>query len=60
MDSDARENVRKLALGAIALAGAGAAVALAANEDFRNAVIGSAKALAEEIVSGPDDEGPPA
>jgi hypothetical protein len=48
---------RKVALGLIALAGAGAAAALALNEDLRNSVIGSAKALGEEIASGPDGDG---
>lgn len=42
---------RKVALGLLALVGAGAAVALAVNEDLRNSVIGSAKALGEEIAA---------
>jgi hypothetical protein len=48
---------RQAGLAVLALAGAGTAAALALNEDLRNSVVGSAKALAEEIVSGPEDEG---
>ncbi len=50
---------RKVVLTAIALAAGGAAVVLATNEELRNSVLGSAKALGDEIVSGGDDsEGP--
>jgi hypothetical protein len=42
---------RKAVLTLLALAGAGAAAALAVNEDLRNSVLGSAKALGEEITS---------
>ncbi|HEY1855187.1 MAG TPA: hypothetical protein VGG40_11415 [Solirubrobacterales bacterium] len=48
---------RKAGLAVLALVGAGAATALALNEDLRNSVVGSAKALADEIVSGPEDQG---
>ena len=40
---------RKVALTMIGLAATGAAVALATNEDLRDQVIGSAKALGDEI-----------
>jgi uncharacterized protein involved in exopolysaccharide biosynthesis len=43
----------KVVLAVIGAAAAGAGVALAANEDFRNQVVGSAKALGEEIAGGP-------
>jgi hypothetical protein len=48
---------RKLVLMVLALAGAGAAAALALNEDLRESVLGSAKALGEEISSGPNSDG---
>ena len=44
---------RKVVLGALAVTGAAAAAALALNEDLRESVLGSAKALGEEISSGP-------
>jgi hypothetical protein len=43
---------RKVALALLAIAGAGAAVALTVDEDLRDSLIGSAKALGEEIVPG--------
>jgi hypothetical protein len=49
---------RKLVLGAIALAAAGAAAVLATNEDLRNKVLGSAKALGDEITDAPDQSDP--
>jgi len=52
-----RRTGRKLALGLLAVAGAGAAVALAVNEDLRNSVLGSAKALGEEITSDTSSDG---
>jgi hypothetical protein len=45
---------RKLVLGALALAAAGAAAVLATNEDLRHRVLGSAKALGDEITDAPD------
>jgi hypothetical protein len=47
---------RKVVLTAVGLAAAGAAAALALNEDLRNQVLGSAKALGEEITSSSDSE----
>lgn len=47
---------RKVVLTTLAVAAAGAAAALALNEDLRNSVLGSAKALGEEI-SGSDSNG---
>jgi hypothetical protein len=44
---------RKVVLTVLGLAAAGAAAALALNEDLRESVLGSAKALGEEISSGP-------
>jgi hypothetical protein len=41
----------------MALAGAGAAAALALNEDLRESVFSSAKTLGEEISSGPASDG---
>jgi hypothetical protein len=49
---------RKLALGLLAAVGVGAAAALAVNEDLRDSVLGSAKALGEEISSGSSDGSP--
>jgi hypothetical protein len=48
---------RKVVLAVLALAGAGAAAALALNEDLRDSVLGSAKALGEEISSQPAADG---
>jgi predicted transcriptional regulator len=45
---------RKLVLGVLAVTAAGAGVALALNEELRNSVFGSAKALGEEIASKGD------
>jgi hypothetical protein len=50
-----RRSGRKVALTLLGIAGAGAAAALAVNEDLRNSVLGSAKALGEEITSGSGD-----
>jgi hypothetical protein len=50
-----RRTGRKVTLALLGIAGAGAATALALNEDLRNSVIGSAKALGEEIAPGSDD-----
>jgi hypothetical protein len=50
---------RKAALAMLALAVAGAAAALALNEDLRNSVLGSAKALGEEIGSDSSGDGSP-
>jgi hypothetical protein len=47
---------RRLVGGALLLAAAGAAVAVALNEDLRNQLLGSAKALGDEI-AGSSDEG---
>jgi hypothetical protein len=44
---------RKVVLAVLAVSGAAAATALALNEDLRESVLGSAKALGEEIASGP-------
>jgi hypothetical protein len=44
---------RRIVLAAIGLAVAGAGVALARNEGFREQVAGSAKALGDEIVGRP-------
>jgi hypothetical protein len=48
---------RNAVLAAVGLAAAGAAVVLATNEDFRDRVIGSAKALGEEIAGGEEGGG---
>jgi hypothetical protein len=48
---------RKVVLTVMALAGAGAAAALALNEDLRESVFSSAKTLGEEISSGPASDG---
>jgi short subunit dehydrogenase-like uncharacterized protein len=54
-----RRTGRKVVLTVLAVTGAAAAAALALNEDLRESVLGSAKALGEEISSGPADaEGP--
>jgi hypothetical protein len=51
---------RKAVLTVLALSAAGTAVVLALNEDLRESVLGSAKALGEEISSGPTgDNGAP-
>jgi anti-sigma factor RsiW len=47
---------RKVALALVGVAGAGAAAALAVNEELRNSVLGSAKALGEEITSSDSDD----
>lgn len=47
---------RKAVVGLLVASAAGAAVALATNEDFRNQVLGSAKALGDEVMGGSDDE----
>jgi hypothetical protein len=48
---------RKFVLGLLVVSAVGAAVALATNEDFRNQVLGSAKALGDEVTgSGNDSE----
>jgi hypothetical protein len=44
---------RKIVLTVLTVSGAAAAVALALNEDLRESVLGSAKALGEEVASGP-------
>jgi hypothetical protein len=51
---------RKVVLTVLVLAGAGAAAALAVNEDLRESVFGSAKALGEEIsgAAGAQEVGP--
>jgi hypothetical protein len=46
---------RKVALALLGVAAAGAAAALAVNEDLRNSVIGSARALGEEVASDSAD-----
>jgi hypothetical protein len=46
-----------VALGLLALAGAGAAALLATNKELRQSVLGSAKALGEEISDGPQSDG---
>jgi hypothetical protein len=48
---------RNVVLGVIGLAVAGAAAVLATNEDLRNSVLGSAKALGEEIAGGGAEDG---
>ena len=48
---------RKVVLTALAVTAAGAAAALALNEGLRESVLGSAKALGEEVVSGPASDG---
>ena len=44
---------RKVVLTVLAVTGAATAAALALNEDLRESVLGSAKALGEEVTSGP-------
>jgi hypothetical protein len=51
-----RRTGRKIVLGVLGLAVAGAAAVLATNEDLRNQVFGSAKALGDEIAGGSDDD----
>lgn len=48
-----RRSGRKAVLAVLAVSGAAAAAALALNEDLRESALGSAKALGEEISSGP-------
>lgn len=48
---------RKVVLAVLGLALAGAAAVLATNEDLRNSVLGSAKALGDEIASTGEGEG---
>jgi hypothetical protein len=48
---------RKVVLGLVGLTVAGAAAVLATNEDLRNSVLGSAKALGEEIAGDPGGTG---
>lgn len=50
---------RKVVLAVLAVTGAGAAAALALNEDLRQSVFGSAKALGEEISATVGDGGGP-
>src|ERR1700710_1966013 len=50
-----RRTGRKVTLALLGVAGGGAAAGVAINEDLRNSVIGSAKALGEEIAPGSDD-----
>lgn len=50
---------RKVALTLIGVAAAGAAAVLATNEDLRNQVLGSAKALGEEIGGSGSTNGSP-
>jgi hypothetical protein len=50
---------RKVALTLIGVAAAGAAAVLATNEDLRNQVLGSAKALGEEIGGSGSTDGSP-
>jgi hypothetical protein len=52
-----RRTGRKVALTLLALAAAGAATALALNEGLRTSVLGSAKALGEEITSDSSSDG---
>ena len=47
---------RKVVLALLGVAAAGAAAALVLNEDLRNQVLGSAKALGEEITSSDGDD----
>ena len=47
----------RVAFALIGIAAAGAAVVLATNEDLRNQVVGSAKALGDEIVGSGEDGG---
>lgn len=54
-----RHTGRNVVLGAIGVAVAGAAAVLATNEDLRNQVLGSAKALGDEI-AGSGEEAPKA
>lgn len=51
---------RKLAVGLLVLGAAAAGIALGVNEDLRRSVLGSARALGEEIGGGEDNAGPPA
>jgi hypothetical protein len=48
---------RKVVLTLVALGVAGAAAALALNEDLRESVLASARALGEEVSAGPTDNG---
>ncbi len=47
---------RKLGLTVLGLAAAGGAAVLATNEELRDQVLGSARALGEEILGGEDEE----
>jgi hypothetical protein len=51
-----RRTGRKIVLGVVGLTLAGAAAVLATNEDLRNKVLGSAKALGDEIAGGSDED----
>jgi hypothetical protein len=44
---------RKAVLGLLVVSAAGTAVAMVASENVRSQIIGSAKALADEIAGGP-------
>lgn len=48
---------RKVVLAMIGLAAAGAGVVLATNEDLRNQVFGSAKALGDEVIGSDEGSG---
>jgi len=48
---------RKFVLALVGLGAAGAAAALALNESLRESVLGSAKALGEEVSAGPAPDG---
>jgi short subunit dehydrogenase-like uncharacterized protein len=52
-----KRTARKVVMTALAVTAAGAAAALALNEDLRKSVLGSAKALGEEISSEPASDG---
>jgi hypothetical protein len=52
-----RHRGRKVVLALLALAGIGAAAVLAGNEDLRRSVLGSARALGEEICGDPGTDG---
>jgi hypothetical protein len=52
-----KRTARKIVLAALAVGSVATAAALALNEDLRESVLGSAKALGEEISSEPADGG---
>jgi hypothetical protein len=56
-EAQKRRTGSKLVVTALALVAAGTAAALALNDELRESVLGSAKALGEEISAGPAIDG---